>query len=852
MEYINPNNPVYISYSWEDERNTEIEEPVNALCELMDKEGILYKRDKANGANALAPYRRNIEKAEEEIGNGEFVILALSIKYFKSPHCLYELHCILQNDGWEKRVYPVITDTLLKNSFVAIKRYLNEDLFEELSYKNIQGKKTLNFAENHFLSLIESYILDIDRINEFLVNYVTIFEKGNYDKIIKALKTAVQNGVAKLPPDPNVEMVAEPTPSNPPDFYFPIEKDLVPREKDVRKMLAKIKKNDFVNLYGFGGSGKTSLVNLFVNKHKNKFNQIAYVVVNNNIKDDFVYCINKTLNIKGIEKQENRYETVVEYLANNYQAGKTNLMVIDINAASKDDADGFIDKLLNDTMDQKRFPKGWKCLLLSRRELNDGMESMNLNENETGNSEFLKSIFAKRVGDKYDKFKDFDKLFEMLYYSPLLVEQLGIYLKKFPMQTLRQISEILGTKDYKGQKRKGITAQNRNEEENDKTLVGFLKKLIVFDDIANDEDKVLLRHFVLWPVEYIPFEVICELMHDILEQKEIKSALNRLVLRNIVSVQDGSYKLHGLIGESINEQIEIDEESFNKYIENIIDFIKNDKENRFSKYISLSLVKIFEREVEKSPDSYHRKIQLFAAYSWRGSILHGEMSFPLAEDLYLKAIAIGEKLPKDNPEYQDSLGNVYHDLAIMQRANLKDYGAAQDNYGKAIAVFENLPKDNPEYQDHLGKAYYNLANMQCDNLSEYGAAQDNYGKAIAVFEKLPKDNPEYQGHLADTYNFLAYCLSESDDYPAAFAAIEKAIAIGEILKEKDSKYLIDWINICHSLLELKFNSGEKVGLKDELIEIKALAAQCLTENPNDSWTKTINDDIDDLLGKIEG
>lgn len=611
MEYINPNNPVYISYSWEDERNTEIEEPVNALCELMDKEGILYKRDKANGANALAPYRRNIEKAEEEIGNGEFVILALSIKYFKSPHCLYELHCILQNDGWEKRVYPVITDTLLKNSFVAIKRYLNEDLFEELSYKNIQGKKTLNFAENHFLSLIESYILDIDKINEFLVNYVTIFEKGNYDKIIKALKTAVQNGVAKLPPDPNVEMVAEPTPSNPPDFYFPIEKDLVPREKDVRKMLAKIKKNDFVNLYGIGGCGKTSLVNLFVRKYREIFDQIAYVIVDNNVKDDFVEQINKTLNYRfengtndgynynpldiGSSQEHDRYSQIVGQLEKEFPANdnKKYLFIIDINTDNQDARD-FARKLLNPSFREGKVAvNGWKYLLLSRVSLSDKFAKYDMNNGEKDNGEFLKKLFLKMAGERYESVLEekWDSLFKKISYSPLLTEILGIYLKEnyadTAPRTFEQIEGLLGNEDFVNQDLCGVSACSREE----KKLINYLRNLVEYSRFTDSQQK-LVRHFLVWPSRYIPQNVVFDLLKGIYEKEEaLESDFLGLVRLGVFSRRIGEdgrfrYELHRLMADSIKAQLKDDIFDWTVYVGNvnrILDFGDDD----FAPYIDL-------------------------------------------------------------------------------------------------------------------------------------------------------------------------------------------------------------------------------------------------------------------------
>lgn len=40
-------------------------------------------------------------------------------------------------------------------------------------------------------------------------------------------------------------------------------------------------------------------------------------------------------------------------------------------------------------------------------------------------------------------------------------------------------------------------------------------------------------------------------------------------------------------------------------------------------------------------------------------------------------------------------------------------------------------------------------------------------------------------------------------------------------------------------------------MKNTLLEIKPLAQQCLIDNPDDSFTKELIDDFDELLSKLE-
>ena len=107
--YINPNNPVYISYAWANNDFPHLEDGVNALCKLLEENNIFYKRDKKN----LCPYRWSISKAENEIGEGTAVIVVVSKRYVESLHCMHEWHLIRENGKIWKRVFPIVLDVVL-------------------------------------------------------------------------------------------------------------------------------------------------------------------------------------------------------------------------------------------------------------------------------------------------------------------------------------------------------------------------------------------------------------------------------------------------------------------------------------------------------------------------------------------------------------------------------------------------------------------------------------------------------------------------------------------------------------------------------------------------------------------
>ncbi len=108
--YINPNHPVYFSYSGNNEVDNELEKPVEELRERLDKANIDYRDYKVNGKSTFT-YRRPMMDSEEEIGRGDIVVVVFSIKYLNSWHCMYEWYNIVHNSNdYKKRIFPIYLD----------------------------------------------------------------------------------------------------------------------------------------------------------------------------------------------------------------------------------------------------------------------------------------------------------------------------------------------------------------------------------------------------------------------------------------------------------------------------------------------------------------------------------------------------------------------------------------------------------------------------------------------------------------------------------------------------------------------------------------------------------------------
>ncbi len=82
-------------------------------CDQLKKDGFNVIKDKEN-----IGYKGVISKFMNEIGNADFVIVAISDKYLKSKFCMYELFEIFRNSGMNreefgKKIFPIrIEETL--------------------------------------------------------------------------------------------------------------------------------------------------------------------------------------------------------------------------------------------------------------------------------------------------------------------------------------------------------------------------------------------------------------------------------------------------------------------------------------------------------------------------------------------------------------------------------------------------------------------------------------------------------------------------------------------------------------------------------------------------------------------
>ncbi len=105
-----------------------------------------------------------------------------------------------------------------------------------------------------------------------------------------------------------------------------------------------------------------------------------------------------------------------------------------------------------------------------------------------------------------------------------------------------------------------------------------------------------------------------------------------------------------------------------------------------------------------------------------------------AIELYTQAIAIGEQLPKDSPQFQHTLVGAYVNRGNAQR-NLGDVQTAIESYNQAIAIGRQSPKDQPRFQEFLANAFGGKANA-CLQLNQWEEAQEAAEAGLDLLRNL--------------------------------------------------------------------------------------------------------------------
>ena len=169
---------VFISYAWGGDKEKIVDELYASLVADNDFEVV---RDKVN-----LGYKGLISEFMKEIGKGSFVIVALSDKYLRSEHCMFELYELFRNSSLDKhellkKIFPIRVEALNLSGADGQKPYYaywkeQEEKWKEMvsefgadqqKYRNIQAIRFSLTELLPFLSDINSMTDEVLSRNDF-------------------------------------------------------------------------------------------------------------------------------------------------------------------------------------------------------------------------------------------------------------------------------------------------------------------------------------------------------------------------------------------------------------------------------------------------------------------------------------------------------------------------------------------------------------------------------------------------------------------------------------------------------------------------------------------------------------
>ncbi len=183
---------VFVSYSWEEEKQTGVVDELERLCCQRNIQLIRDKNEMQHGDL--------IRDFMNRLAGGEHIITIFSDTYFRSTWCMYELLTLWQKGNFQTRTHPIALDGIdLQN---AQYRMAVTDYWQE-KYKStelsLQGRDPTVFIEEHKrVKHYRDYYQNINELLNFAAERLTTpldqLKQQNYAQILDKINLLQGSG----------------------------------------------------------------------------------------------------------------------------------------------------------------------------------------------------------------------------------------------------------------------------------------------------------------------------------------------------------------------------------------------------------------------------------------------------------------------------------------------------------------------------------------------------------------------------------------------------------------------------------------------------------------------------------
>lgn len=533
--------------------------------------------------------------------------------------------------------------------------------------------------------------------------------------------------------------------------------DVIGRDKVLKSLWKTLKKNKHgkkkaVILTGFGGIGKTKLAQLLFHTYESKFDEVAWIDYQGDLKKSFLVSINVSqFHEKDYQNDDDRWDGIKRYLTNNR---KKKLFIIDN-----------VDHDANQEPEQDtdlRDLTGWEnttILLTSRRF--DELNGYDLFKVDALDTENCIKLFKKYYKSEIRNFETVKRIIELTHGNTMTIVLLA---KGARRENLDEFLKLIES---------GFEKVNRemviDHHEGNVTIEHHLRLLFSMQN-RSEQDRQILNSFAILPVN-------CEC---IIKEIEQWFGLNNSDLDNVIQDgwlrydENGNYSLHPLVRTIVRFDFGEDEENKKNIApkgtaDKIINYFVN-HENCFHLDKDFGLLKrmidiarsvaesIMQEESERMAMLYH--------YIGFGYHELGEYSKALEflnRAFGIRKVVFGMEHPSIANSY-NTIGGVYHHIG--------DYDEALAYYKKALKIRESLYNN-----EHVAiAAVYNNIGGAYRGKGDYENALKYHFAALRIRENnLGMEHPD----TANSYNNIGTVYREQNNFEEALNYYFKALAIVE-------------------------------------------------------------------------
>lgn len=177
---------VYVSYPWSDSKL------MDDICRCLKMRKIDYYRDKD-----ICGFRKNIQKFEEEIGNGKIVIAIINEQSMKSIDCMYEVCTLARNGHLDQRLFPIVDLPNMKRDSKACEDYLKkwEEKEKEIleRYSTNPGDKVNELRELKYINCIKAGFPKFwDYISKYNTSTLESLQKDNWKILLDEVERNIK------------------------------------------------------------------------------------------------------------------------------------------------------------------------------------------------------------------------------------------------------------------------------------------------------------------------------------------------------------------------------------------------------------------------------------------------------------------------------------------------------------------------------------------------------------------------------------------------------------------------------------------------------------------------------------